>query len=783
MPVKKRGAGNPRFKYYYIIAMVSIVSILTMSVILYLVMRQTLVEKRIIDSANSLLSVMKTQDAILNQAERTLSVIGEDPNIANYQQIDIEQKQMEIYDAYNSLARLCRENEFYNKIVVYYYDSGRVLATNWGVSSLADYELNNGPLFTRDLEQRDIVVRTLPPEEGESTGIIEMIRYLPINYVARPKAILSISISSEYFKSLHNLMNSVGGDYFLTNSSRELIYGSLTPIPPDIFEKLEATRTGDGVVYYTIQDTGGLKQLVSQVRSPKYDLIYTSRIPVKQITKDLDFLFSFILFSTALMIVLCAMGVTVTLIRMYRPLDGVADLLTEIGEGTAFPKRPDPREMARKIRGLYEQNKTLLSRNKDMEALFEQNKRNQKNQFLRDLLDDGLEQEELARGLSYYGIPFTDSLSYCVILFSIDDYSRYRADLPAMDRSLFELYLMETMGQELDSNLPFPFVFETVEKGGREFMFILGAGDGQLLCRKAALSAVSLNKRIVQETGVSATLGVSEALAGLSGLKESFIQAKRARDQRWMRGFGLVYFHEAEKAEPGQTAYPYAIEKNLLNALRSNQKEEAPALLERFYESVMTACGTNVSMVQHCFLQILSDTYRCVYESYGVLSGALPPEKEMYSEFLSAPTAEISYQRLVSFYSFVFEQVDRACSQRYNLLSEQVKDYIELHYAKELSVDHLADRFNLSSSHLRRIFKEKTGESLKTYIDSVRMRKAGELLTQADKPIVDVAAMVGYVSQQTFMRVFKKEYGFTPGEFRKVRHNASRKENAIERTQ
>nr|HML47484.1 helix-turn-helix domain-containing protein [Clostridia bacterium] len=109
-----------------------------------------------------------------------------------------------------------------------------------------------------------------------------------------------------------------------------------------------------------------------------------------------------------------------------------------------------------------------------------------------------------------------------------------------------------------------------------------------------------------------------------------------------------------------------------------------------------------------------------------------------------------------------------AQEERSALLARQVQVYIGAHFAEDLTVEFLADVFGLSASHLRKIFKDRTGESLKTHLDRVRMGRARELLLATDHSVADIAAKVGYVSMQTFNRLFKKDCGVTPGEFRRV---------------
>lgn len=95
-----------------------------------------------------------------------------------------------------------------------------------------------------------------------------------------------------------------------------------------------------------------------------------------------------------------------------------------------------------------------------------------------------------------------------------------------------------------------------------------------------------------------------------------------------------------------------------------------------------------------------------------------------------------------------------------------LKKYIEEHFTEEISVDDLADKAGYSKYHLNRIFQENTGKSIYQYIKERRLYEAADLLLINEQPIVEIALLVGYSSQQAFSQAFKKEFEMTPGEYR-----------------
>ena len=84
-------------------------------------------------------------------------------------------------------------------------------------------------------------------------------------------------------------------------------------------------------------------------------------------------------------------------------------------------------------------------------------------------------------------------------------------------------------------------------------------------------------------------------------------------------------------------------------------------------------------------------------------------------------------------------------------------DWIDNHLDSRLDIDTVARRSGYSKWHLQRIFKEHTGQPLGEYIRAKKLQKS----------IERVAIALGFDSQQSFNRSFKRQYGQAPGVWRR----------------
>lgn len=100
--------------------------------------------------------------------------------------------------------------------------------------------------------------------------------------------------------------------------------------------------------------------------------------------------------------------------------------------------------------------------------------------------------------------------------------------------------------------------------------------------------------------------------------------------------------------------------------------------------------------------------------------------------------------------------------------ADRVLEFISRNYAdKTLSLDRLSREFYISNAYLCVKFKELTGKSFVKYLTEYRVRAAENYLADRALKIDEIADMVGFDNGNYFCKIFKKEKGVTPTEYRK----------------
>jgi len=96
----------------------------------------------------------------------------------------------------------------------------------------------------------------------------------------------------------------------------------------------------------------------------------------------------------------------------------------------------------------------------------------------------------------------------------------------------------------------------------------------------------------------------------------------------------------------------------------------------------------------------------------------------------------------------------------------EIINYIQNDF-KNVSLDTLSEEFHLSKPYLSKYIKDKAGATFQEVVKEARMRRARTLLKETNQTVETIAAEVGYENVEHFNRLFKKNYGITPVQYRK----------------
>lgn len=133
-------------------------------------------------------------------------------------------------------------------------------------------------------------------------------------------------------------------------------------------------------------------------------------------------------------------------------------------------------------------------------------------------------------------------------------------------------------------------------------------------------------------------------------------------------------------------------------------------------------------------------------------------------EKLTEDNFEVVAKELIELYTYVLQS--RKSPEFMHETVNRVIEYIDDEVESAITVDQIAKNFDVSTSHLSRIFKQHVGVTLVEYINIRKVEEAQYYLRFSSKQISDISNQFYFCNQSYFTRIFKKYTGETPRRFR-----------------
>ncbi len=111
--------------------------------------------------------------------------------------------------------------------------------------------------------------------------------------------------------------------------------------------------------------------------------------------------------------------------------------------------------------------------------------------------------------------------------------------------------------------------------------------------------------------------------------------------------------------------------------------------------------------------------------------------------------------------------INNVSMQNHSVNIVKVQRYIINHIDERLSLEKLSEVASLDRSYLCRLFKRECHKTITEYIQTQRINEAKWILESSNRPLMEIAQILGYQDQSYFCSVFKKYTGMTPSTYRR----------------
>ncbi len=227
----------------------------------------------------------------------------------------------------------------------------------------------------------------------------------------------------------------------------------------------------------------------------------------------------------------------------------------------------------------------------------------------------------------------------------------------------------------------------------------------------------------------------------------------------------VIHYDDLQLTNKNQADYPIKIENALMEAIQNGEIHNSEREARCFFDWIKAYFNEQNGIVKLKVLEMILAAEQRAY-----LSGTLPyqfSERQEYLEMMNKINNEEELQDW--FIETIIKVASKIHERQIGQTSTVIKDaveYIKKNYGKDLSLEGISQKFNISSYYFSRLFKEETGEKFIEYLTGIRLLQAKYLLKNTDKSMKEICLDVGYLDPNYFSRIFKKNIGLTPSEYR-----------------
>lgn len=209
---------------------------------------------------------------------------------------------------------------------------------------------------------------------------------------------------------------------------------------------------------------------------------------------------------------------------------------------------------------------------------------------------------------------------------------------------------------------------------------------------------------------------------------------------------------------------PVAEQEELIQSIKAFQFETMGKLFDRFYQRAAGYMNAHPEDMRVVFFSMFDVCLGAMEEMDDV------PDK--MSELLTEVTNVKSFQLLIKRLYIQIECLQHKrfekIQEKYGRPVENAKRYLLHHLEQQISLEEAAKEAGLSASYFSKIFKSETGLGFAEWLICERIEKAKQLLIDGHLPIKEIARMVGYQDEKYFSKLFKKQVGIKPTDFKRL---------------
>lgn len=371
-----------------------------------------------------------------------------------------------------------------------------------------------------------------------------------------------------------------------------------------------------------------------------------------------------------------------------------------------------------------------------------------KHEYIRDLITGGnILARDYAKSIENMNLKLSISKNMMVLL-QIDDYNKQLLKIGSKkDHHLFEFtvsnIIEEVMAHCMHGELC------VVD---RRYVLLFNA-EKYISEKKVMETIMSTVKEIKDSLSryldLTATLMIMDNFCTMKNLHGQYIMGIKALDISFYEGLNKIYIHSQMEHRTVEQS-PLSISK-IKDAIEEKDLEKVNTHVHKYLNR-----AEKVRLDDRVLKVQLTDILSSLESQWSIKQLNIDAIDTMYT-----------FHEIKDYVLQTLNNIEKSSDNTHNNKTVQlVMDYCAKHYGEDISLGILCQDIHMNLSYVSHLFKQEQGISFTEYLKNIRINKAKTLLTTTDLKLHAIAKRVGIHNYKYFAKLFKKQVGVTPTEYR-----------------
>ncbi|MGL1890057.1 MAG: helix-turn-helix domain-containing protein [Spirochaetaceae bacterium] len=276
----------------------------------------------------------------------------------------------------------------------------------------------------------------------------------------------------------------------------------------------------------------------------------------------------------------------------------------------------------------------------------------------------------------------------------------------------------------------------------------------------------SLIINIEEEYDVVVIASVGRKVDDMKKVKISFNEANRIMEYKNSVGIKqILTIDDLKSFRDYHYFFPLNVENRLISGILNGNRSETKKVVELLLDENLLVRRLSYDRKRN-FLFSLMSTINRIQQEKKIEGELFDNEMRYVLEILSLEDNKQIRSKVHELFEQIIGTVSSDKNNSNNLMAQEIMAYIHKNYSRDISLYDISQHLDITEKYSSILFKRVTGSNFKDVLNKHRITKAKQLLEKnSNIQIQELAGRVGFNSSNTFIRVFKKYVGLSPGAY------------------